>query len=93
MRILYKPDDTETRALLNLVENRSLKIIKHGATHHIRTTTTYSDTHIETILIDADDRLLNLDEFPAPYAKNGHDVITATIGLFVADTFVQLSRL
>ena len=31
---LLKPDDTETRALLNLVENHSLKIIKDGATHH-----------------------------------------------------------
>ena len=82
---LLKPDDTETRALLNLVENHSLKIIKHGATHHTRTTTTYSDTHIDAILIDADDRLLNFDKFPAPYAKNGHDVITATIGLFVAE--------
>ena len=53
--------------------------------HDTRTTTTYSDTHIDTILIDADDRLLNFDKFPAPYAENGHDVITATIRLFVAE--------
>ena len=53
---LLKPDDTETRALLNLVERHFLKIIKHGTTHHTRTTTTYSDTYIDTIRIDADDR-------------------------------------
>ena len=28
---LLKPNDAETRALLNLVENHSLKIVKHGA--------------------------------------------------------------
>ena len=77
--------------MLNLVENHSLKIIKHGATHHTRTTTTYSDTHIDTILIDADDRLLNFDKFPALYAKNGHDVITDTIGLFVAEPIPSFS--
>ena len=82
---LLKPDDAETRALLNLVENHSLKIVKHGATHHTRTITTNSDTHIDVILVDEHDRLLNYDEFPAPYASNGHDVIMATIGLFLVE--------
>ena len=82
---LLKPDDAETRALLNLVENHSPKIVKHGATDHIRTTTTNSDTHIDVILVDEQDRLLNYDKFPAPYARNGHNVITATIGLFLVE--------
>ena len=55
---LLKPDDAETRALLNLVENHSLKIVKHEANHHTRTTSTNSDTHIDIILVDAQDRLL-----------------------------------
>ena len=58
---LLKTDDPETKALLNLVENHSLKIGKHGAIHHRRTTTTKSDTHIEVILVDAQDRLLDFD--------------------------------
>ena len=41
---LLKPDDAETRALLNLVEKYSLKIVKHGTTHHAQTTTINSDT-------------------------------------------------
>ena len=49
---LLKPDDAETRALLNLVEKYSLKIVKHGTTHHTRTTITNSDTHIDVILVD-----------------------------------------
>ena len=87
---LLKPDDAETRALLNLVENHSLKIVKHGATHHTRTTTTNSDTHIDVILFDEHDRLLNYDKFTAPYSRNGHDVITATIGLIVAKSSIPL---
>ena len=66
----------ENRALLNMVENYSLKIVKHGATHHTRTTTTHSDTHIDVILVDAQNRLLNFDKFLAPYARNAHDFIT-----------------
>ena len=77
-----KPDDAETRALLSSVENDSLKIVKHGATHYTRTTTTNSDNLIDVILVDEQDRLLNYDKFPSPYARNGHDVITATFGLF-----------
>ena len=71
--------------LLNFVDAHSLKIIKHGATHHTRTATTTSDTHIDVILIDANDKLLNCDKFPAPYAKNGHDIITATVELFMVE--------
>ena len=82
---LLKPDDAETRALLNLVENHSLKIVKHGATHHTRMTTTNSDTHIDVILVDEQDGLLNYDKIPAPHARNGHDDITATIGLFLVE--------
>ena len=90
---LLKPDDAKIRALLNLVENHSLKIIKHGATQRTRTTTTISDTHIAVILVDAQpDRLLNFDEFPAPYARNRHDVITATISRAFYLS-VQLSQL
>ena len=89
---LFKPDDAETRALLNLVENHSLKIVKHGATHHTRTTTTNSDTHINVILVDEQVRLLNYGKYPTPYARNGHDVITATIELFlVKSSFAPLS--
>ena len=50
-----------------------------------RTTTTFSDTHIDLILIDSYDRLLNFNKFPSPYEKNGYDIITATIELFVAE--------
>ena len=63
---LLKPDDAETRALLNLVENLSLKIVKHRATYHNRTTNTNSDPHIDVILVDEHDRLLYYDKFPAP---------------------------
>ena len=78
---LLKPDDAGTRALLNLFDNQCLKIVKHRATLHTQTTTTNSETHIDVILVNAQDRLLNFNEFPAPYARNGHDVKTATIGL------------
>ena len=77
--------NAETRALLTLAENHTLKIIKHGATHHTRTTTTTSDTHIDVMLVDDNDKVLSYNKFPAPYARNGHDVITATIELFVAE--------
>ena len=30
---LIKPD-AETRALLNFIDKHSLKVVKHGATHH-----------------------------------------------------------
>ena len=50
-----------------------------------RTSTTISDTHIDVILVDANDRILNFNKYPAPYAKNGHDTITATIELFVVE--------
>ena len=66
---LIKPN-AETRVLLDFVDAHSLRIIKHGATHHTRTATTNSDTHIDVILIDTNDKLLNYDKFPAPYAKN-----------------------
>ena len=46
---LSKPDDAETRALLNLIGRHSL-IVRIGDTHHIRTTTTNSETHIDVIL-------------------------------------------
>ena len=55
---LPKPEDAETRALLNLVEYHCLKIVKHEATHHTQMTTTNSDTHIDKILFDKQDRLL-----------------------------------
>ena len=81
---LIKPN-AETRVLLNLVEEHSLKIIKHSATLHTRTATTTSDTHVDVILVDTNDKVLNYDKCPAPYFKNGHDVITVTIELFVIE--------
>ena len=81
---LIEPN-AETRALLNFIDKHSLKVVEHGATHHTRTTTTTSDTHIDLVLVDAHDRLLNFNKFPSPYEKNGHDLITATIELFVAE--------
>ena len=80
---LLKPDDDETRALLNLVENKSLKIVKHGATYHTRINT--YDTHINIILVNEQYRLLNYYKFSAPYARNRHDIITATTGLFLVE--------
>ena len=76
---LLKPNDAETRALLNLVINHSLKIVKHWATHRTRTniTNSYSDTYIAVFVVDAQDSLHDFDKFPAFYAKNGHDVIKA----------------
>ena len=81
---LIKPN-AETRVQINLVEEHSLKIIQHGPTHHTRTATTTSDTHIDVILVDTNDKVLNFDKYPAPYSKNGHDVITSTIELFVVE--------
>ena len=77
--------NAETRALLNFIDKHSLKVVEHGATHHSRTTTTTSDTHIGLVLVDAHDRLLDFNKFPSPYKKNGHDIITATIEHFVAE--------
>ena len=54
-------------------------------THHTRTTTNTSDTHIDVILVDNNDKILNYNKFPAPYAKNRHDITTATIELFVVE--------
>ena len=81
---LIKPN-AETRVLLNLVEQHSLKIIRHGATYLTRTAITVSDTHIDVVLVDTNEKVLNYNKYPAPYAKNGHDVITATIEPFVVD--------
>ena len=81
---LIKPD-AETRALLTFIDKHSLKVVRHGATHHTRTATTNSDTHIDLILIDSHDNILNFNKFPSPYEKNGHDIITATIELFVVE--------
>ena len=69
--------NAETIALLNFIDKHSLKVAKHGATHHTQTTPTTSETHIDLILINSYDRLLNFNRFPSPYDKNGHDVITA----------------
>ena len=77
--------DAETRALINFIDKHSLKVVEHGVTHHTKTTTTISDSHIDLILIDPRDRLLNFNKFPSPYEKNGHDIITATIELFAAE--------
>ena len=74
---LIKPD-AETKALLNFIDD-------HGATHQTRTATANSDTHIDLILIDSHDNILKFNKFPAPYEKNGHDIITATIELFVVE--------
>ena len=82
---LLNPDNAKTRTLMNIVENHFLRMVKHGATHHTQTTTTNSDTHIDVILVDKQDKMLNFDKFPAPNARNRHDGITATIGLFSVD--------
>ena len=89
---LLKLADAESRAFLNLVENHSLKIIKYGATHHTRMNTTNFDTHIDVILVDTQERLLNFDKFPIPYAGNGHALITATFVLFVVEPFIAPFR-
>ena len=75
----------KTRTLLNFIDKHSLKVLEHGATHHTRTATANSDTHIDLILIDSHDNILNSNKFPSPYEKNGHDIITATIKLFVVE--------
>ena len=75
---LIEPN-AETRALLNFINKHSLKVVMHGATHHDRTATVNSDTHIDLILIDSHDNILNFNKFPSPYEKNGHDVITALL--------------
>ena len=80
-----KEPNAETSQLLNFIDKHFLKVVEHGATHHIRTTTTTSDTHVDLILIYSQDRLLNFNKFPSLYEKNGHDLITATIELFVAE--------
>ena len=54
---LIEPN-AETRVLLNFIDRHTLKVVEHGATHHTRTTTTTSDTHIDLVLVDAHDRLL-----------------------------------
>ena len=59
---LIKPD-AETRALLNFIHKHSLKVVSHGATHHTRTATINSDTHIDLILIDSHNRILNFNKF------------------------------
>ena len=64
--------NAETRTVLNFIDKHSLKSIEHGATHHTRTTTTTSDTHIDLILIDSQDGLLNFNKFASPYEKNGN---------------------
>ena len=79
---LIRPDD-ETRALLNFIDKHSLKVVKHRATHHTRAAAASSDTHIDLIITDSHDRILNFNKFPSPYEKNGNDIITATIELFV----------
>ena len=57
----------DARARLNFIDEHSLKVVKHGATHHTRTTTTTSDTHKDLILIESYDRLLNFNKFPSLY--------------------------
>ena len=79
---LIRPDD-ETRALLNFIDKHSLKVVKHGATHQTRTAAASSDTHIDLILTDSHDTILNFNKFPSPYVKNGHDIITASNELIV----------
>ena len=82
---LIEPN-AETRVLLNFIDKHSPKVVGHRATHHTRATTTIFDTHIYLILIDSHDRLLNFNKFMSPYEKNGHDIITATIEPFVAES-------
>ena len=53
-----------------------------------KATTTNSDTHIDVIAVDEQDRLLDYDKFLAPYGRNGHDVIMATIGLFLVEASI-----
>ena len=81
--------DAETRALLNFIDKHSLKVVKHRATHLTQTAAAKSDTHIALILTDSHadshDRILIFNEFPSLYEKIGHDIITATIELFVAE--------
>ena len=67
---LLKPDDTETRALLNLVKNHSLKKVKRGASYYTRTTTTDSDTHIDVILGNKQDRFQPVKPQMANIFKN-----------------------
>ena len=67
----------------NFIDKHSLKVVRHGATHLTRTATANSDTHIDLLLIDSHDNILNFNKFPSSYEKNGHDIITATIELFV----------
>ena len=57
----------------------------HGATYHTRTAAASSDTHIDLILTDSQNRILNFNTFPSSHEKNGHDIIKATIELFVAE--------
>ena len=66
---LIEPN-AETRALLNFIDKHSLKVVQHGDTHHTRTTTTTSNTHIDFVLVDAHDRLLNFNKFSSSYEKN-----------------------
>ena len=42
-------------------------------------------TDIALKLIDSHNHILNFNKFPSPYEKNGHDIITATIELFVVE--------
>ena len=75
----------ETRALFNFINKHSLKVMKHGASHHTQTAVASSGTHIDLILTDSHDRILNFNKFPSPYEKNGHDIITDTIEFLVAE--------
>ena len=67
----------KTAALLNFNNKHSLKIVEHGATYRTQTTTTTFDTHMDLILVDPQDRLLNFNIFPSPYERNRHDEINS----------------
>ena len=70
---------------IGFIDKHSLKVIEHGVTHHTRTNITISNSLIDLILVDSQGGLLNFKKFLSSYEKNGQDIITATIKLFVVE--------
>ena len=69
--------DSDTRFLLTLMNDLSLKLVNTGPSHHSSETNTW----IDSIFVDNCDTILHFDR-SLPNFPSRHDVISVTINMF-----------
>ena len=71
--MLFSEND-DAKFVHKLTAELSLQIVQHGSTHFTPT----SRTWLDVILVDDNDDIIDIGNFPAPF-HNGHNIISASI--------------